>query len=191
MNLDFAFEDSCIHELSFRLNSLKETLKREEKELTKADKTLQRTQDAQEIIQHLAQAVQQRAHKKLSDVVSSCLSSVFGEEAYQFKIEFDRKRGRTEAHLRFVRGDLDVDPMTASGGGVVDVAAFALRIACLVLHRPRLSRVVVLDEPFKFLSVEYRPQVREMLEQISKEMGLQIILVTHIDELATGKVIEL
>lgn len=189
--IDFAFEDSCIHELSFRINHLKESLTTEEKALKKAEKTLTRSQDAQEILQHLAQAIQQRAHDKISEVVSHCLSAVFGEDAYTFKIEFERKRGRTEAHLRFVRGDLDVDPMTASGGGVIDVAAFALRIACLMLHRPRLSRVVVLDEPFKFLSVEYRPQVREMLEQISKEMGLQVILVTHIDELATGKVIEL
>jgi len=189
--IDFAFEDSYIHELSFRLNSLKESIKREEKELIKAENTLKRTQDAQEILQHLAQAVQQRAHKKISEVVSSCLSTVFEDDPYQFHIEFERKRGRTEAHLRFLRGDLNVDPLTASGGGVVDVAAFALRIACLVLHRPRLSKVVVMDEPFKFVSAHYQDNVRSMLEQLSKDMGLQIIFVTHNNNLATGKIIEI
>lgn len=189
--IDFAFEDSCIHELSFRINHLKESLTTEEKALKKAEKTLTRSQDAQEILQHLAQAIQQRAHDKISEVVSHCLSAVFGDDAYTFKIEFERKRGRTEAHLRFVRGDLDVDPMTASGGGVIDVAAFALRIACLMLHRPRLSRVVILDEPFRFVSSQYQDGVRTMLEELSKEMGLQIIFITHNENLATGNIIEL
>ncbi len=115
---------------------------------------------------------------------------MFGDEAYEFKILFERKRGRTEATLRFVRNGLEVDPLSASGGGIVDVAAFALRVACLMLHRPRLSKLVVLDEPFKFVSKEYRDNVRSMLEELAKDLGLQILLVTHIDELETGKVIE-
>jgi len=86
---------------------------------------------------------------------------------------------------------LEVDPLTASGGGVVDVAAFALRVACLVLYRPRLSRVVVLDEPFRFVSMQYQENVRQMLEQLSTDMNIQIVQVTHNPNLTTGKVIDL
>jgi len=138
----------------------------------------------------LAQAVQQKAHEKISSVVSSCLTAVFNDP-YEFKIQFERKRGKTEARLVFVRRGLEVDPLTASGGGVVDVAAFALRVACLVLHRPRLSRLVVLDEPFKFVSANYQDNVRAMLEELASDLGLQIIMVTHIETLETGKVISL
>lgn len=146
--------------------------------------------DAQEILQLMAQAVQQRAHNKISAVVSQCLSAVF-DDPYEFRIEFERKRGKTEANLRFVRRDLDVDPLSASGGGMIDVAAFALRVACLMLSRPKLNRIIILDEPFKFVSAAYRGNVREMMEQLSEDMGIQIIQVTHIEELETGTVIEL
>ena len=43
----------------------------------------------------------------------------------------------------------------------------------------------------KYVSAEYRPAVRSMLEQLSEEMKIQIVMVTHSEELATGKVIEL
>lgn len=187
MNLEKEAEK--IKEIASTLDYLEKTLKREERELNEAEAEVQHSKQAQDILQHLAQAVQQRVHEKVSAVVSSSLEAVF-DDPYAFKIQFERKRGRTEASLRFLRRDLDVDPLTATGGGVVDVAAFALRVACLVMHQPKLSRLVVLDEPFKFVSAQYRPKVRQMLEELSKEMGLQIVMVTHIEEFETGKIIE-
>jgi len=86
---------------------------------------------------------------------------------------------------------VEVDPLSASGGGVVDVAAFALRLSCLCLSKPKRRHLLVLDEPFKFVSEEYRHRIRGMMEKLSEEMGVQIIMVTHIKELETGKVIRL
>jgi len=148
------------------------------------------SRDAQETLQLLAQGFQQQAHSKIAGVVSDCLSSVF-DDPYEFHIVFDRKRGSTEARLRFTRRGLDVDPLTASGGGMVDVAAFALRVACLILSRPRLARVLVLDEPFRFVCAQYQDNVRTMLEQLSEEMGIQIIMISHNENLATGETVEL
>ena len=189
--IDLHSEEEKVEEISFRLKHLQETIKQEEKELDKAETAILRTQDAQEILQHLAQAVQQKAHQKISEVVSLCLSAVFGEDAYQFGIEFERKRGKTEAILKFKRGELDADPLSATGGGVVDVAAFALRVSCLMLHRPKLSKLIVLDEPFKFVSAQYRDKVRVMLEELSQDLKIQIVMVTHSKELSAGKIIEL
>ena len=146
-------------------------------------------EEAQELAQATAQAVQQQAHDRIAEVVSRCLEAVF-DEPYTFRIHFERKRGRTEAALRFERDGAEVDPMTASGGGVVDVAAFALRLSCLVLNNPPLRRVLILDEPFKFLSEEYRPRIRDLMLTLAKEMGVQFVLVTHIQELVAGTVVK-
>lgn len=146
--------------------------------------------EAQEFTQTIAQEIQQKAHARIAAVVSQCLEAVF-DEPYAFKIHFEQKRGRTEASLVFERNGMEVDPLTASGGGVVDVAAFALRLSCLMLSRPPMRRLVVLDEPFKFVSEEFRGRVREMLNRLSQELGVQIIMLTHIPELETGKVIRL
>lgn len=146
--------------------------------------------EAQEVAQAVAQSVQDRVHQHLATVVSRCLEAVF-ERPYRFRIIFERKRGRTGARLVFERNGLEVDPMTSSGGGVVDVASFALRIACLMIRRPPLRRILILDEPFKSPSPHYRERVRMLMEELSEELAVQFIIVTNIDELAAGKIVDL
>lgn len=146
---------------------------------------------AQALVQEVAKGVQEVAHQRIAAVVTRCLKAVFGEDAYTFVIRFASKRGKTEAQLLFVRDGLEVDPVDAAGGGVVDVASFALRLACLLLATPPGRKLLVLDEPFRFVSKAYRPQVRRLLETLAGEMGVQIIMVTHAPELVAGKVIEL
>lgn len=158
--------------------------------LNGAETALLDSEEAQKVLQLVAQTVQQQAHERIAGVVSRCLSAVF-EDPYEFKVLFEQKRGKTEARLVFVSNGHEIDPMDASGGGVVDVAAFALRLSCLMLSRPPLRRVLIMDEPMKFVSERYRERVRQMLEGLSKELQVQMIFVTHMPQLRTGKVIEL
>lgn len=152
---------------------------------------------AQTVAQTVAAAVQRTAHDRIASVVSRCLEAVF-DDPYEFRIEFDRKRGRTEARLEFVRDGSALDPTTAAGGGVVDVAAFALRLSALILSRPTVRPVLVLDEPFRFVSRDYSPRVRDLVSALAADLKIQFILVTHDPVLAgrnagdtLGKVIRL
>ena len=145
---------------------------------------------AQEVTQQIAQHTQATAHANIAGTVSRCLAAVF-DDPYEFTIDFERKRGRTEARLGLRRGGLCVDPLTAAGGGVIDVAAFALRLTALVLTHPQRRRLLILDEPFRFVSREYRPRISAMLNTLAEELGVQFIMVTHIPELVTGVVLEL
>jgi len=63
------------------------------------------------------------------------------------------------------------------------VAAFALRVASWSMQSPRSNNVLILDEPFRYLSVNLLSKASDMLKQISKELDLQIIMVTHSPEL--------
>lgn len=79
-----------------------------------------------------------------------------------------------------------------SGGGVVDVAAYALRVACLNLSRPKKRQVLILDEPFKAVhSPVYRKRLRDLIWKLSDEMGIQHIIVTGITDFQLGKIIRL
>lgn len=148
-------------------------------------------EEAQRLLQGIAQDVQQRSHEAVAELVTRCLKTVFGEESYEFRINFEQRRGRTEADLVFHRDGKDVDPATASGGGVCDLAAFALRLACLLLSRPAKRKLLVLDEPFRMLSRNHTETVRELIETLADELGLQVVMVTHDPSLACGKVVEL
>lgn len=139
---------------------------------------LEDVQEAQLIIQQTAKLTQDQLCWSVDEIVSLALATVF-PEPYEFALQFEEKRGKTEARLMFLRNGQEVDPLEASGGGPADIAAFALRVALWSIHHPRYRAVLVLDEPFKNLSVEYRAAASEMLHQISQRLKLQIIMVTH------------
>ena len=140
--------------------------------------------------QTVAASVQAIAHQRIADIVTRSLAAVF-EQPYTFKVVFAEKRGRTEASLIFMRDGEEMDPMNASGGGVVSIASFALRLSCMLLSEPPVRRFLICDEPFAHLSVEYRPRLRQLLDTLAQELGVQILLITHLQELAVGKVIQL
>jgi len=166
-------------------------IKQEKQHLEQAKASVDTIKQAQSIVQQVAETIQNQAHKQIANVVTSCLQAVFGEDAYEFRIVFDRKRGKTEARLVFVRNGEEIEPTDSAGGGVLDVAAFSLRLACLVLSVPKKRRFLALDEPFKHLSADYRPAVRELLMKLAEEMNMQFLLITHALDLAIGKVVEL
>jgi DNA repair exonuclease SbcCD ATPase subunit len=168
-----------------------EAVKKERQALTTAKEGSESINEAHQIVQEVAKAVQANAHQKVSSIVSRCLEAVF-DDPYEFQILFERKRGKTEANLVLVRNGIALqDPLDSVGGGVVDVASFALRVACVSLTRPAPRKLIVMDEPFKHVWAGYHPRLRALLESLAKELGFQFIIVTHINDLRVGKVIEL
>lgn len=164
-----------------RRDQLQQQLQKAESERKQAKRALWASERAQIIIQQVAQATQQELEYRISELVSLALSGVF-PDPYQFKLRFVVRRGKTEADLLFLRGEQEIDPLSASGGGVVDVAAFALRVALWRLSN-NLRPVLVLDEPFKWCSSSYLSAAGEMLRSLSEKMGTQIIMVTHLESL--------
>lgn len=160
------------------------------KKLAAMQQNLNEAQEALDIARGVSQQIQSIVHAQINGVVSRCLEAVF-DEPYEFRIIFETKRSKTEARMVFLRNGKEFDPLSSCGGGVVDVAAFALRVAAISLSRPRGRLLLVMDEPFKFVSRVYRGRVKAMLDTLSNDMGFQFVMVTHIDEFRLGNVIEL
>lgn len=140
------------------------------------------TEEAARIILAVAQVTQEELVAIINSMVSSALEAVF-PDPYAFEVEFVQRRGKTEADLYFVRDGKRVDPLSSAGGGAVDVAAFALRVALWSLKRPRPASTIILDEPFRFLSRELQPRAAEMVRELSRRLGVQFIMVTHSPDL--------
>jgi DNA repair exonuclease SbcCD ATPase subunit len=131
-------------------------------------------------VQDVAQKTQEQLVIHIQDVVNTALDTCFPDE-YQFNLVFEIKRNKTEARLVFMKNGFEIDPMEASGGGVVDVASFALRIAAWSLGAT--SNTICLDEPMKFLSRDLQPRAGEILKEISTKLGLQFIMVSHVADI--------
>jgi ABC-type Mn2+/Zn2+ transport system ATPase subunit len=176
-------------------NSAKLRVKEEKVRLRQSWKKVRWTEEAQKIVQLVAENVQNQVHSRISGVVSRCLEAVFGGDLgrLEFKIRFERKRGKTDAILEFLDGGITInDPVNELGMGVIEVAAFALRLACVHTVRPAISKLLILDEPFKSIhSPVYRQRMANLLMELSMEMDFQIIIVTGIPEYEIGTVIRL
>lgn len=181
---------ALIDKLLLRLSQAKFLVETEQRELAKALTEEQAATTAQAIAQAIAQEVQEQAHKKIADVVSRCLETIY-DDPYALMVQFERRRGKTEAVFVFNHHDHPVDPTTAASGGQLEVAAFALRLACLVLSHPPHRRVLFLDEPFRNVEIRLMERVRAMLLSLAEELGCQIFLITHIRELVCGQVLEI
>lgn len=146
------------------------------------EKEIRYSEKACLIIQTVAKQTQQELEYHISDIVSMALDTIF-DKPYKFRINFVIKRNKTECELMFERGGEEFDPMEDSGGGVVDIAAFALRISLWTLQQPRSRNSIILDEPFRFVSKNLIPRAALLLKELSRKLNLQFIIITHINEL--------
>ena len=157
-----------------------ETYTAKKEQLEQRQKLLEQSQA---FLQKVAQETQEHLRFQVEDIVNLALETCFPGE-YTFQILFNISRGKTDAELVFLdqKTQRQVDPMNASGGGVVDLTCFALRIACYALEKGT-DHVIVLDEPFRFLSRDLQERAGEILKTLSERMQLQIIMVSHIGEI--------
>ena len=157
---------------------LEKTIHDTKKEIRQQKRQLYKHEQAKEVVREVGLKTQQQIEYHISDITSLALEAVF-DDPYELVAEFVQRRNKTECDLYFKRDVNKIDPLSASGGGAVDVAAFALRIASWSMERPHTRNTIILDEPFKHLKGEQANlRVLEMVREISRKLKLQIIMVS-------------
>lgn len=165
-----------------RAAQLEQELKECKRALKLVDRDLQKHEQAREVVKKVGLATQQQLEYHFSDIVTSALEAVF-PNPYALSVKFVERRGKTECDIGFARDGDVLDPLSASGGGAVDIASFALRIAAWSMLTPRSSSILILDEPFRYLSSNLQNKAGEMLREVTKKLGLQLLIITHEEEL--------
>ena len=165
------------------LKQIDSDLLRNKEQLESLRERIKLLEQAQAFLQKIAQDTQSNLKFQIEDIVNLALETCFPNE-YKFQLQFNISRGKTDAELVFIsqKTGRPIDPMNASGGGVVDITTFALRIASYALEQG-IDNVMILDEPFRFVSKDLVAREGEILKVLSEKIGLQVILVTHIGEL--------
>jgi DNA repair exonuclease SbcCD ATPase subunit len=159
------------------LNSLRQTVRLNNRQLVQHEQ-------AREVIRTVALETQEQLQYHIGDITSLALEAVF-INPYALTAEFVQRRNKTECDLYFERDGERIDPISASGGGAVDVAAFALRIASWSMNHPKTRNVIILDEPMRFLSEAYQEKASMMIKEVSDKLGIQFVIVTHNNILAS------
>jgi hypothetical protein len=110
-------------------------------------------------------------------LVSYGLTAVFDDLRLQFTLPFEVKRGLPWLEPTLTEGQVTAPVLDAFGGGPANLIAFLLRL--LVCRRLGLAPVLLLDEPFNFVSEKYIPATAALLRELAERLGFTIILVTH------------
>ncbi len=133
------------------------------------------------VLAEVSKLTQTKFTSYVESLVTMAIKSIF-DRPFQFKVDFDLKRNKSECFLRIQEGE-DSEPFIPKdelGGGMLDTISFALRIVLWSLQNPRSSNTLVLDEPFKFVGQdELLDRAGSMLREISQRMNLQFIITTH------------
>lgn len=137
-------------------------------------------EQVQALVQEAGRETQEGLRFHMQDLVQSALDAVFPGK-YAFRVEFETKRSQTEVALFLDKDGERIDPMDSAGGGVVDIVAFALRLVAWSLSRT--DNVIVLDEPFKWVSAGLRPLCGELMRGLCVRLGVQVLMVTHDPEM--------
>jgi len=169
-----AFKTEC----QLTLNSLEI----KEKDYNSIKEYNENLQKARVLIAEAGQHTQTFLKSFIEEMVTTALQAVF-EEDYQFVIDFDIKRNKPEAKISLkLRGE-ETDPKDSCGGGVLDVASFALRVVLWSIENPKSSNVIILDEPMKFLHGRIENAMK-MIKDLSKKLNIQFIIVSQMEEFA-------
>ena len=104
------------------------------------------------------------------------------------KFDLERKQYATGTfYFPVLIKDGKQEAIFSLGGGILDLVSFLCRVVVLVSFYPANARVLRLDEPFKNLSVEYRPSTASLIEALSEQFNIQLIMVTHMSFLTELK----
>lgn len=160
---------------------IKKQIKSTNTKIKRLTKQLHDTEEAQELIKQVALDTQKEIEYRISSTVTSALDAVF-DDPYEFEIDFVERRGKTECDIWFKKGENRVHPLSGSGFGAADIAAFALRAVCWKMAG-KYDNFLLLDEPFSHLKGEIaNRRAIELMKRVSREISdkedLQIITIS-------------
>jgi len=119
----------------------------------------------------------------LEKLVTLAIQSTINRR-YKFKLLFKEKRNQLECIPIIKDGSNIYDDLENDfGGSVLDIIATAFRIVFRSMEEPKTRPIIIMDEPVKNIG-SYVVKFGEMIKELSRELGLQFIIVTHYNELA-------
>jgi len=130
------------------------------------------------LIERAATEARMGLKERFEQVVGAALKRVFGED-YEFKVVLESKRNATWAKFAILSDDMrePQDPLFARGGSTVDVCAIALRLVYMEVEgRPGF---LLMDEPGQNISEKHLEATAEMIEQLHRMTGRQLLVITH------------
>jgi len=152
-------------------------------EITDIESKIKDLQEAKDIVSAAGILAQDNTKQLFESLVTQALQTVFGEE-YSFTLESRIFRNQPEMEMFVVENGVKYSPKDEKGGAIIDIISFASRIVSWAIMEPKPENVLLLDEPFKCLHKDVLSFLAQLMQDISNQLCIQIIMITHERELS-------
>ena len=178
---------SNLNERFFKIKAHKQYLEKTAQEsklqVLLNETNLSKFSDALDFLYKFSEFTRNEVKTKLETLSNLALSSVFTDKQMEFRVVPTRNKKGLFYEL-YIITDGNITPLEdCKGGGVLDIISLCLRISYLRIFKGSLRQVLILDEPFKNLDYIRRLAAIDWLSTTAREMGLQLIIVTHLVDL--------
>lgn len=161
---------------------LSSNIQRYEQERIQFSTLLDEVDQSITILTKLAELKRQDLEERVESILTYALTSVF-EQPYQFKILSSLRGNQIRMEFKIEKNGAETDIIEGQGGGIVDVVSFVLRVVNLLMYKPNVRKLIILDEFGKHISREYLPNVASLIKELSDKTQIQFLIVTHASEL--------
>jgi len=176
--------EQLLAEVKGERSALQKQLNSANESLLTIDVNLDTYNEARDVANAAMMATQTKVKEFIEEIVSLAIQAVFGSD-YRFIVNYQIKRGKSEAYL-FVEKNGELRNIEDDeGGGMADVAALGLRAVLYALAQPRPRQLLVLDEPGTKVSVDKQAIFAEMLKKLSEVLNVELIVVSHSEDVIT------
>jgi ABC-type dipeptide/oligopeptide/nickel transport system ATPase subunit len=137
----------------------------------------------QSLFQSAVAMLYENLSTKLGSIITEGINIVFPDAQLELIIHFEERRNTVEADIMLI--DSDGEEFTVlddSGGGLGDFIAILLRITYITLSK--YDNILIADEPLKFVDRDRIPEAAAFIRKVCEDFKFQLIMVSHIPEMA-------
>ena len=165
MNIELRYE-----RLLERRDLLRNSISDNEAELKVVRKDLQRLNVLHRVFSSVIVSMRKTVIKELRTIITPVVKHVFVNEDFSFDILY-KKVGNNHRYTPIIRDGKKIRiPKYDSGGGIIPILDFTLRVAFLEFGSKLFEKVLFLDEPFGWLgALSYR--TTSIITKLSRKLG--------------------
>jgi DNA repair exonuclease SbcCD ATPase subunit len=166
-----------IRNIAYDKKQLLEELEEHKKLLLINNKKYQTAVDVQVMFQETIKSIQNKLKFFIDDINQQALNITF--PGYKFHMDFTIKNNVSHAGIYVENHGKPQKPMASNGGGLGNVIALCSQMGSKKMTNTR--DVIFADQPMKDVSPGNKEElVMEMLKTLTKDMGIQYIMISHI-----------
>ena len=162
------------------INGFYQALKKQEQELRSTVQDLKEDIDilikSSAVLKHLLDVMIKDETERMSGLITYGLKTIFDDQKLTFSPRIVQKGGKIYIELKTINNGIE-GGYKSFGGSVAVIESFLLRVLCII--KKDLAKLMLLDETFAAVGESYIANTGNLIKELSKKLGLDVLLVTH------------